>query len=800
MNKIHPEKGKIWLALGLALIMTLTLFTLVTLAKPPAAISAAGGRRVALVSTAAKCMTIPAGPDGSAPATVRLEWEGAIEKAYLQMAVTGSEGGHSIYINGQRVGSAPVRPQGQACQVGDAGQYWYTTDSITIPAEILNKGENTITLTNDADPNDGWTAANVHLEIHGILSGPPVASLEITPTPPSALEVGVQETISGTVVLTSSYEQALGNDISQMVWYQIPASYTGETPLPLLIAIHGMGGTGEWVRDFFAPEADDRGWLLAAPDMHGSYTTNHGRYALAWVGAQHDIIDTLDFMMTNFEVDRSRIYIVGGSMGGQTTAMMTGKYPDVFAAAVPWKPLTDLADWYGDLTGLGNPYNNLDRLREETGGTPSEVPLEYQRRSPMSLPQNSRLMPVKMWHDVDDQLVPIYHSRDWQSAINDNWNPPTAVTLIEIPSGELDCPPDYEGDFEHCYNPVPADVFDFLNGFTLAPSPPVSLAIRTDESKAYFWLNFAQSGGDHWAQVTAAYNLTDTTVTATISDTQPLNLGFNLGAAPIAGWVIERPGMGLPATTYLIMGGGNNHLETYTSGYLTATFASGGEFSLTISAIQVEVSSYPTVVVGYDTATSTITAVVQDQLGNPAPDGTTIVFAATAGTFPNAASTLTTTLASGQAVTTLTLNPGAPQVGITALVEMVSGTTTVETLYPALSLSVAAEPGVVHKAEMVTFTYHLTNTGDTSLAGITIADDNGTPGNGSDDVIVCQNITLQAGAVTSCQRDLAPTQTLTLTAIATGLDPLHNEVSGSDTATATVIPFRIYLPAIIKKG
>ncbi|HID63263.1 MAG TPA: hypothetical protein EYP49_11070, partial [Anaerolineae bacterium] len=544
------------------------------------------------------------------------------------------------------VGSAPVRPGGLLCRAESSGRVTGPVDRIPVPVEVLEKGENVVVLTNDADADDGWAAANLHIEIHGVLSGPPVAALEATPPAQPRLNLPATGTISGSVFLTSTYELARGEVISQQVWYQIPMSYTGSVSVPLIIGIHGMGtGSGQGTRDFLAAEADERGWLLAAPDMHGSYYRNTGQYALAWPGAQHDIIDTVVYMASEYEVDPSRIYVAGGSMGGQTAAMMTAKYPDVFAAAASWKPLTDLTDWYYELGALGNPWDNQGIIEDETGGTPVTRPFEYQRRSPMGVPQNSRLTPIKMWHDVDDILVPIHHSRDLKNSIN-NWNPPTPVILIEIASGENECPSDI---YQHCYKPDTAKVFDYLESFALSSQPPPSLTIRTDESKAYFWLNVAQTGGDHWSELETSYNLSDATVTTTISDTQPLTLAFNLGSTPTVGpGGVTRSGIGLPATTYLVNGGGSNYLHNYTSGYLTTTLAATGQFSLTISAIGVEVSANPPAVPAWQTATSTISAVVRDRLNNLVPDGTIVQFSATEGTFPNASSTFTTTTVGGK--------------------------------------------------------------------------------------------------------------------------------------------------------
>jgi pimeloyl-ACP methyl ester carboxylesterase len=690
-------KKRYCLATVLALITAFVLWYPVLADGPGDSPTQDDGRRVGLVSTAAECMVVQSGIPDSVSATVRLEWEGRIEKAFLVLSAAGSEGGHSIYVNGQRVGSAPVRPDDLPCQAGSPATILAPTDEIPIPVEVLAKGENVITLTNDADINDGWTAINLHLEVHGVLSGPPVALLEdpslamASPPDITSQDIGAMAVISDSAVLASSYD-----GVPQVIWYQIPYSYTG-SPTPLLIGTHGYSGTGEGTRAYLAAGANERGWLLAAPDMHGQGYPNTGKYAFAWPGAQHDVIDTIEYMMTYYNVDTSRIYIVGGSMGGQAVTVMAAKYPDVFAAAAGWKPITHLASWYAELNQDFSRFSwALKKLREETDpgcdpdidtnydtgcGTPPVVPFAYQRRSAREMPQNDRLIPLKMWHDVQDELVVVSHSVELKEAI-DNWRTPTTlVPLDRVDTGdEPDNLCDAIGDsYRHCYSPPPLEnsfwptitltvdsqpvgyLFDFLESYTstLHSQPPPSLTIRTDESKPYYWLNVAQTGGDHWSEVETAYGLANRTVTATISDTQPLTLGFNLGSMPIVGSAgITQSGMGLPVTTYLIKGGGIYTLTNYISGYLTTTLASTGQFALTISAIEAEVLANPSIV--STGQTSTITAIVRDHLSNPVPDGITIEFSTTAGTFPNASSTYPTTVTGGQGQATAILTTDGP--------------------------------------------------------------------------------------------------------------------------------------------
>jgi hypothetical protein len=310
--------------------------------------------------------------------------------------------------------------------------------------------------------------------------------------------------------------------------------------------------------------------------------------------------------MANYNVKKDQIYIVGQSMGGQTTLMMMAKYPDIFAAAAEWMGYTDLAIWYNELNSNPNfigywPATKPKRIRQEITGTdgvdlfigsPADptptYQFEYQRRSPIFMPANGQYVPLHMWHGIQDTaVISTSHPIPMLAAIN--YYNPTPLAVLNLVDK---CLNGVTYNFGHCFSPADypsqegADMLNFLAGHTLSSQPPFSLTIRTDESKPYYWLNIAQTGGDHWSEVAVTYNAATEIVTANISDTQPITLGFNLGTTPVEGSAgLLQPGLELPPGTYQVQGGGNDYLYSYTSGYLTVTSSITGQFSLTISAV-----------------------------------------------------------------------------------------------------------------------------------------------------------------------------------------------------------------------
>jgi dienelactone hydrolase len=527
-------------------------------------------RLAGVASDSIGCLQVPAGRERTASGRVTLRWQGQADRARLAITVAGSEAAHTIRLNGQKVATAPIFPYGTPCGEGRA----FVLD---VPIELVKQGSNEVTISNDRRPDDAWSALGVRLEVWGVVSPPPVTA-GVEPQLVSTLAV------SATISFTNPYDGS-----SQPAIIQIPDGYNN-TPTPLVIFAHGRYGTQLDGYLEFGGAANAKNWLLASPELHGRWQgvpppPTPGAFAYASLESQYDILGTLIYMAANYNVDRSRVYLVGYSMGGQIAVVTAGKYPHLFAAVYDNKGPTDFAAWYDEQVAFYGDENveQVLAMRQEchlagAPQPPSGNPFCYQRRSGLNFARNLIHVPISITHHISDTLVPVTHSTRLRDAIN-AFGPDQTVT-IGFDTSSSGC-----GTAFHNCVPSPTAVLDFFAPRTLN-NLPYTLNISSDESKPYYWLNINQLTGDRWTQIQATYAPATNTITAVVSDTQSVQIGLNVGTTPITGPAgFSQPGLGISARLYRITVGGNPpYLAPYVSGYLTMT-APSGQTSLTVTPV-----------------------------------------------------------------------------------------------------------------------------------------------------------------------------------------------------------------------
>ena len=142
----------------------------------------------------------------------------------------------------------------------------------------------------------------------------------------------------------------------------VPTAYNGTRAFPLIIALHGLGGTED---AFFTgyegqmpPLAERHGYIVAAPlgyRVDGSYGWGLGNPPAdpatrrLQERSEQDVMQVLELVKQQYKIDENRIYLLGHSMGAIGTWKIGPKYPHIWAALAP-------------ISGSGSPAT-LERIR-----------------------------------------------------------------------------------------------------------------------------------------------------------------------------------------------------------------------------------------------------------------------------------------------------------------------------------------------------------------------------------------------------------------------------------------------------
>lgn len=123
-----------------------------------------------------------------------------------------------------------------------------------------------------------------------------------------------------------------------------PATHQGQ-PLPLLIVLHGGGGTGQKMQRFlgFDSYADERGFYVAYPDSYqppgeqGTFHWNDGRGTEKTSGVDDVkfLVEMIAEIGRRVPLDERRVYVTGASNGGMMTYRLGCETKGVFAGIAP---------------------------------------------------------------------------------------------------------------------------------------------------------------------------------------------------------------------------------------------------------------------------------------------------------------------------------------------------------------------------------------------------------------------------------------------------------------------------------
>ena len=121
----------------------------------------------------------------------------------------------------------------------------------------------------------------------------------------------------------------------------LPAGYSGNKILPLIIALHGGGGSGfdmeRLTEGGLNRLADEHGFIVVYPDAVGKHW-NDGRNLSRYESQRKNVDDVgfivalINYLTKNYHVDSRNVFVVGMSNGGLMTYRLACEIPERLAA------------------------------------------------------------------------------------------------------------------------------------------------------------------------------------------------------------------------------------------------------------------------------------------------------------------------------------------------------------------------------------------------------------------------------------------------------------------------------------
>jgi poly(3-hydroxybutyrate) depolymerase len=129
--------------------------------------------------------------------------------------------------------------------------------------------------------------------------------------------------------------EATGETLPYAVF--VPSSYNAAEASPLLVSLHGLGRTYDWLMGYegLLDYAEEYGFMVVTPlgyvrrGWYGSRPTEDPAVAAY---SEQDVMNVIALMRAEFTIDDSRLFLWGHSMGGAGTYHIAVNNPGMFAA------------------------------------------------------------------------------------------------------------------------------------------------------------------------------------------------------------------------------------------------------------------------------------------------------------------------------------------------------------------------------------------------------------------------------------------------------------------------------------
>ena len=214
---------------------------------------------------------------------------------------------------------------------------------------------------------------------------------------------------SGTAVTSVTIRYRSHDGVLRKADLLLPSWYspTRNPPLPLVISPHGRGGNGTTNATYWGALPTIGGFGVVNPDGMGERLA---RFSYGYPGQIDDLARmprVICRALPWVRIDRTRIFALGSSMGGQETLLLVARHPHLLAGAAAMDSVTNMTRRYGQLPLIPGGRDLQTMMAREVGGTPSQVPCAYAARSPLSLARAiaESGVPLQIWWSTKDRIV-----------------------------------------------------------------------------------------------------------------------------------------------------------------------------------------------------------------------------------------------------------------------------------------------------------------------------------------------------------------------------------------------------------
>lgn len=141
-----------------------------------------------------------------------------------------------------------------------------------------------------------------------------------------------------------------------------------DTSRPLVVALHTWSGDCTIMDPAYPKLAELYDFHFIYPEFRGP---NWTPLACGSDAVVSDIVDAAKFVMENYSVDASRVYLTGGSGGGHCSLLVAARAPELWAAIAAWCPISDVARWHDETIGRTDAANYAANIKQTCGGNPA---------------------------------------------------------------------------------------------------------------------------------------------------------------------------------------------------------------------------------------------------------------------------------------------------------------------------------------------------------------------------------------------------------------------------------------------